>query len=330
MNDLELETMMRQADPATTPVNAGLDAHAESALLRIIGSPRTAAQPRPHRRWVTSAMLLGAFIIAAVLIQTTFPFAQAPTAAAATPPLLEMTPTSETLSDVIRNSETVATRGGSAMGSVRGTKYQGWFLDATVDDQATTAFISPQVTELRWDADRSGRLTVTAGRAYTVADPSKTEVPNAADAPEEGTVLRDEEYAAGSLPVLFPGDLPTDAASLNAVIRSVAPADPDGYDYLDTAKALLNEWTLSGAQQSTIIGTLGQYEGVEVAGRVVDRMGRPGVALRVPSTHNPNFESLVVINDATGQIGAIETIYLGGLPDLDIPAPAVTSYTLWN
>jgi hypothetical protein len=329
--DEDLAELMRRTDPARTLVDERTESDIQAELRRITGQPAPVHEARHRTRWPWLAVpaVAAAVVAVAVLVQMWNPFGQ--TASAATPPLLVLSRTSLSVGGAMDHalSQLTAT---STRESERRARLEGWYLQTEVDAQGTSAsVITPQEQELVWDEDLSGTITLTAGQSYLPTDGSPTATPGTS-APAPGTVLSDDVFPAGQMPVLFQTTPPSSAAEMKQYLATTIGIEisSDAVAYLRAIRILMSEWTLSPGQHAAILSTLVDLDGLEMAGGVTDRLGRPGIAFRATSPTSPQFENLFIISRETGSILALETIYLGGLPELVLPTPSVIDYTAWK
>lgn len=312
----ELERAMRSLDPGASATDTRSESQIRTDLALVMTMPR----PKAARSWpwiAGSSIAAGAAIIA-IVAGLLGPFGHAPSYAA-TPPMLDIRPSLTNLGDVVdRARSQLRDAGGDA---TRRASFEGWYLQTDVDDQ--TGRISPQRHDVVWDVDLSGTVTVTAGETYPTD--------GAEDVSDPGSVIQYDEYSAGEMPILFTAEPPStvDEMSEYLALALGAPAT-DAASYLSAARVLLSEWTLSGEQHAALLDGLARLPRVQVAGDVVDRLGRPGVALRVTSSASQHFEYLAILSADTGKLIAIETIYLGGLDELRVSSPSVTDYIAWK
>jgi hypothetical protein len=104
----------------------------------------------------------------------------------------------------------------------------------------------------------------------------------------------------------------------------------DPVQVLDSITSLLSEWTLTPMQEAAILKTLSGTNGLEQLGTVSDRLGRPGIAFRAASPTDTHYVDVLVLSRQTGSILSIEKVYLGGVAELKLSAPAVVAYTAWK
>jgi len=205
----------------------------------------------------------------------------------------------------------------------RASHFEAWYADTHVGGSGN-ALVSPREQRVHWNADLSGSLLVTAGVAY---------YPDRPNAIAAGTVLRDEKFGTGRMGILYDVPPPTDAAAMRdyLVLHSGLADSTDPVHMLDAVAELLGEWTLPPKQESAILLMLASMSGIESLGYVDDRLGRAGLAFRATSpTPDASFESVLVVSADSGRILSLETVYLGGLDDLDAVPGSVVRYVAWK
>jgi hypothetical protein len=314
VND-DLARALQSLDPGATVTDTRSEEQIRADLEYVKTAPRRVTRTWP--RIAVPTVAAGAAIIA-IVAGLLGPFGHPP-GHAATPPMLALHPSNAALGDVVdRARSQLRNAGGDA---ARRASFEGWYLQTEVEERTTR--ISPQRHDVAWDADLSGVVTVTAGETYPAE--------SATDAPEPGSVIQHDEFQAGQMPVLFTSEPPETAAGMREYLALAlgAPAT-DSVAYLSAARVLLSEWTLSGDQHAALLEGLTRLPRIQVAGDVVDRLGRPGVALRVTSSTNQHFEYLAILSAESGELIAVETIYLGGLDELRVESPCVTDYIAWT
>lgn len=333
MNDEELDNLMRLADPAQTSEDLRLESEIRQELNRIT-RPETSSpkiQTGYAWPWLVVPGLIAAVLAVAVFVQVWNPLG-AVHSAVATPPLLTLTPTSMDLEDVMDRalSQLSTSNGGEPE---RRAHYEGWYLQTEVSESgATTSVVTPQKTEFVWTSELSGTLKVVSGRSYVPWE-GETVAPADGLAPPPGEIIQQQEFPAGEMPVLFREPPPDSRDEMRTYLEETMGLGPDASvpGYLDAIRVLLSEWTPSAKQMASMLTILRSFgDELQVAGEVTDRLGRPGVAVRVNSDANPHFEYLLIVSRESGRIIALETIYLGGLTELDLPTPCVTDYIAWK
>jgi hypothetical protein len=335
-DDDELARLMRTADPAATPVDAPLDQRALDDLHRLVtpaAAPELALVSRSRPAWIAIPSALALLLVIVLVLQGWNLFgATAPkAAAAATPPLLTATPSPYTFGEVMQQA-TRHLRAAVSPTDVPGrhASYATWNLNVDVDFGKTpSSYISPEDVTSTWNPDLSGTLVRKVGK--TIA----SDTPDSSDGslpPQVGTLLSSETFKPGEMGVLNPDAPPTTRQGVLEYLQRVAGhGSTDPVDLVDAVASVLNEWTLTPAQEAAMLSALEGTRGFSTYGGVTDRLGRAGIALLAKSETNTSFESLLVVSPTTGRILSVETIYLGGIHDLrELKVPSVVNYTAWR
>lgn len=323
MTDDELAELMRRADPARTLPDAMTEADLQANLAEI--RHKAAHASRRRRAWA-ALPAVAALLLVLLVVQ---PWdVGAPRAHAATPPMLGMEPVSADVQQIV--TEALGhLAAGSAGESMRRAEFEGWYLEIEEEGGAVaTAVIAPQRQFVRWSADLSGRITVTSGEAYS---PDGESQPPPQDAtPSPGTVLSDDIFSIGEMPVLFATEPPSTAPEMQTYLEAGGATTASGTaSYLEALKVLLSEWTLNSRQQAAVLQVLTSLDGVGIAGETTDRLGRASVALTFQSEGQASIRYLLLLGADSGQILALEQIYEGGLDEFDLLVPSVISYIAW-
>ena len=246
--------------------------------------------------------------------------------------MLPITESGASLEQVI--SESISTLDSSVDGLPRAERHarsEGWFIQLEVGDLNTApAFITPEESVLTWDERLSGTLTVSAGRSYSPTDPKFLK--EAPGIPTPGTILRKETFGPGEAPVLFQVSPMDDPTAMKAYLAKYSgiPDDADASAYLEAVRLLLSEWSLTPRQHASILRILQALGGMHLGGETTDRLGRPAIAIRVAPLQPDGYENLLLLSRDSGEMIALETIYVGGVLELALPVPTVASYVAWK
>lgn len=313
-----LERVLTQADPARTPRDAKPDATAALTRERII---RTAATRRPRRRrafgWVSAVAMAAAATVVAVAV-----LAPQGAAVAGSPAPLDFSEgagTTETLSTA--QATLVATAGPEVPERV--VRSATWGLDINGNTGATT--VVPQLNILRWEPDLSGRMISVRGVAY---DPTDASANIGAEISSSGEVVVDLPMEPGQFTTPVPevfGDTRDDVEA--ALTAFGMPSDPAGSDVVAAATSVLEQWTLTNAQESQVLEVLADSDGVEALGTTTDRLGREVAGLRV-ITPDGAASDVVLLSLDTGRIVGVERTNL--IANDLIAGGAIMSYTMWD
>jgi len=335
----DMERLLLNSDPARTPLDAPLSWRALDDLDRITegrvsGDERVPAPPRRHRaRWIALSSIAFLILVSLVAVQTFAPRGgSGGSVEAASPRPLRPTGTPVPFGEAMQNAVAQLERADTSTAEPkRASHFEAWYADTDVDGSGNaTSLVSPREQRVRWNADLSGSLLVTAGVAY---HPDRPNAIAAATPIAPGTVIRDEKFSAGRMGILYDELPPTDAAAMRdyLVLHSGLADSTDPVHMLDAVAELLGEWTLPPKQESAILLMLASMSGIESLGYVDDRLGRAGLAFRATSpAPDAAFESVLVVSADSGRILSLETVYLGGLDDLDAAPGSVVRYVAWK
>lgn len=335
LSDDDLDEQIRRLNPVLSLADAGpLDDREIAILQRVRERVRTGAPRRaliPLVAWTRAVPVALAAVFVLVIGLIVVPSMNADHAVALTPPPLKLTSTSESLGDVVERAKGLleADAGPTAMAR-RESHSLGWYLQL---DQAAsgerTAVISPQVEDLVWNPDGSGHRLTTAGVPY-LADGTNGAIDHAR-APKPGTVLYDVTFPAGGLESPVTDAPGTSAAEIRAFLTAhwhpIADS-PSASEIITTTNSVFGMWTLTNEQHAQILDLLLHAPGAEVAGTAVDRAGRDVTVIAADATQNPDFRVQLLVSNETGRIVGVE--HVRRTPSEDLPAGAVTSYTLWD
>jgi hypothetical protein len=330
MHDEEISELMRRADPARTPLSSPLSLRAEADLARITGgqieTPPGPSKERLSPRWIAIPAVAFVVLFFVFVAQNVVPSHNAiESAQAATPPLLEGTGDRLEI-DVVLAKATAAINAGSVSASTRGSRYEAWFLDTKVGaDGMPNSLIVPQRYAVTWSPDLSGEIETTFGQAYK-ADGRPAPEPS----PSSSEAVSTTTFAPDEMGILFQDLPPTSPDDMAEYLASHTGRDvTDSVQLAFAVAELQNEWQLGTNERIAVLQLLSRSTSTPL-GHVTDRLGREGYGFEVVSTTDKVWKAVFVVSADTGAVIDIEQIYLGGLPDLDVMPPAVTSYTAWE
>jgi hypothetical protein len=249
----------------------------------------------------------------------------APHAAVAAPPLLHATPLSSSLDDVMKGLSMKArtsTFGKTPTLIVAET----WSADITIGPDHASTYVQPMRVVRTRTATLAGDIVSYAGNVKWGV------VPEGKKAPSEGTELDRQTYAAGEYPLLFESPPPTSATEFADYFAAHLGTDATTTtgDYFRAITDLRNEWALDGAQTAALLDFIRELPDTNLAGDVIDRLGRAGVAITTDSRSGGSFRDLLIFNEHTGAILSSEQVYLGGLPEIKLEYPTVLDYVAWK
>lgn len=332
-DDERVDRAIRAADPAAASLDEGKSQRAQLVLDEILNGRRTdaATRFRPRRSsvrfWAPAAAVLVLVLVMIVAVPLT-----STRAVALTPPVLTFdSRTGLTVEDLVDRSITMLSEASAEAEPARGSRFVGWYLDATITDMGSTAVISPQITSVRWNPDLSGRITIVAGEPYSATGGPLPD-PRPSGTAEPGTVLSDMTFEAGEyqpLSEVMPGDSSSEMRSFLASYG--LPSTYNAGDIMLAVGGAFGEWTLSDRQHASILRLLADAPGAEVLGSGTDRAGRRVWGVRgIPSQADGASSQLMLISADTGRIVGLETMLTRAVEEPPLKAGSVISYTMWD
>lgn len=327
----ELERRVRAARPLSGHRDLPLSDRAKRELadLLLAGTsrkpPRRMKRARPHVLVLTVMAIIMAVTVSTIGIASLL-FPQP--AFAATPEMLKVTPIHESVAEVL---DPIADRLEAEPSRPAATAFtitvQAWTLDIHDNGKSLSSAIVPQDYKITVDSDGSRHQRITsAGPRTSLGAPAPSD-----SGPTAGHLLSEEAWKPGEYTPLYPGPAPTDSSKYEAYFNTVVQSDTSlsAATVLNEVNSLLLEQKLSSHQQGALLQYLASLPDLKLAGRVTDRLGRPGVALAATDPNRREYESLIVISPADGRILTTEAIYTGH-DRTDIPSPAVVHYYAWK
>jgi hypothetical protein len=290
---------------------------------------RRARRLTPHRvrrSWLGRGALAG-FVLAVVVVAATLQVVSGsgPRVLAATPPpLVYHVASPQSGRAVLLHLAAVAARqpvpSPPARGAYAYAKSAGWYLNIRVDGAASSSTIVATVTESWTRADGWARILKT--RAST--DGSRVTEPTG-----RPVVVDDFTVPAGGA---HPDPLLHLSADPTVVAHQLNAGDPPKQtepveNFLWLTDLSLRQPVPSNVE-STILRVLARSPGLINSGTVVDRVGRPGVAVSLESAFSGLLTRYTLIFDPStgGLLGEEETL-IGKPRKLDVRTGAVLSYT---
>ncbi|MEO5535264.1 MAG: hypothetical protein ABIR17_09055 [Pseudolysinimonas sp.] len=320
----DIERLIREANAAPVRRTSSLSPRAEADLAAIL----SASPPIPaHRdlRW-RRRLIWGSAVAAAiaVILTVTMPFATPP--AVASPPLLTFIPVSGSPSTVLGRLGEVA-RSSILTPTSSVIASETWSADLTEVAGTTTTFVQPREVTRTYHPDGSASIVTLAGSVRWGT------VPNETAAPQPGTVLERLDFTAAESPRLFltppPSSSGEDLRAYLGGIFGFTEATTTG-EYFGAVENLRNEWELDGAQTAALTEMLASLPDVSILGEVMDRLGRPAIAVATSTRAHGTFEDVLLFDKESGALLASEEIYLGGDPDISLASPSVFNYVAWK
>ncbi|MFF2276798.1 hypothetical protein [Agromyces sp. NPDC058126] len=325
IDDDFIKDLMGRADPA--PMIGSDAVEVSHVLARIVETPRS---PRWRAQIDLRPRLGFAYIAIALLIISTLTtsaltmFWPPARAVAATPVPLQVTPISESSRSLLLNmSKKLSSETPNSPAAV--LRFQTWSLSIMPEESGLPTTVVPERVQITQRPDGSRAISVSAGDPYT--PPGSVA---AKDLVAPGTVLWEQAFAPGEYQFLF-SEPPNEAGRVADYLsaHNALPPDPSAGDYLNSLPVLMTERTLTAKQESVLLAFLAELPDIETTGKVVDRLGRPGIAFSTTSRDPGNYVDTIIVSPTTGHILSYETTYTGGTRT-DIAAPAVVAYTAWE
>lgn len=328
----EIERRIRAARPVSGNRNLPLSDRAKRELADLLISESHSGPDKGARRRLSIGRLvtLVAVFVVVTAVGILGPWRLGSVAAqAATPPMLPIDHLTATGPETLLELAQIAAHAPADEPGEGGQviRVRSWALHVVESDDEVGQFASvihPENYEITLPADGSMRTVVTAGQAY---DQDGTLV---SGGPALGTVLWSLELSPSEYVPMFSRSAPTQSDLFGTFLSagSGLNAQTRGSDALLAISYLLMEQTLNGSQTSAALRYLATLPDIGVAGTTTDRLGRPAIALEA-EREDGNYNVLLLVDPATGQILAFETVYIG-TSRTDIKAPAVTEYQAWE
>ncbi|WP_372969438.1 hypothetical protein [Microbacterium sp.] len=313
-----LDRLLSQADPARTPQDAKPDAAALQVRERII---RSAPRRHPRRRafvgWASGLAVAAAAVVVAVAV-----LVPQSMAVAGSPAPLDFS-AAESTTETLRAAQTALAEPGGPAEPERLVRSATWGLDINGGTGETE--VVPQLNTLRWEPDLSGRMVSISGVPY---DPTDASANVGAEISSSGEVSVDLAMEPGQFSTPVPDVFGDSLADVEGALTAFGmPDEPTGSEVVLATTAVLEQWTLTNAQESRIIDLLAAADGVEALGSTTDRLGRPVAGLRVVSGDGAASD-VVLLSLETGRIVGVERTNI--VEDELIAAGAILSYTMWD
>ena len=313
-----LERLLSDADPATTPRDASPDARALATRDRILRSNGV----RRRRRAITVGWASGLTAVAASAALAFAVLSPQGVAVAGTPAPLDFSG-ANTVAQVVDEATATLTEVPGPSAPTRAVRTASWGFSVDVDAKTTT--VVPQLSTLTWEPDGSGRMTIVAGVPY---DPSDAVASNAAEVTSSGKVVTDLVMQPGDFETPWtavPGETHDDMVAMLHAFGM--PDDPTAFEVGAAITSVLDQWTLTDAQHRELLLLLEEADGGDALGKTTDRLGRPVTGIRLQSPDGAVSDVVLVSRD-TGRIVGIERTVLKA--DDVFPAGAIISYRMWD
>lgn len=131
---------------------------------------------------------------------------------AATPPLLDSSPTYESVKDAMDKAiAQLGTHPPTLTEPQRRARFEAWYLNTDFDKhEISSSYVSPQEIALEWGADSPRSLTVTAGKSTRFADGR----PLDPTPPARGKILQSDVFKSGEMRISTPLLPPSDSTEM--------------------------------------------------------------------------------------------------------------------
>lgn len=187
------------------------------------------------------------------------------------------------------------------------TETSGWYLNSRIDGRLTTSTVVPTTTQSWLAPDGSGRVRTIAdepsGSRYVISD------------------LR-----PGSGHPLLP--LTNDEAVLASELAQGHPSSDGPVERFVALSDLATQQPIPGDVESVILRLLASTPGLINTGTVIDRAGRPGVAVSIDSAYSGLLTRYTwIFASDTGMLLDEEATLIGEAGKLNVRAGSVISYT---
>ncbi|MEV6272139.1 CU044_5270 family protein [Kribbella sp. NPDC051936] len=336
MNSTNKIDLLRRADPASNVTDRQLDERARQDLEQILRN--APAEALPSRQRVGRRTLLvgvAAATAGAMALVVTDPFSATQPAVAATPPMLDRVlgpgqPATAMLKRLAIRAVSSADSSGDGSGP-HIVRSESWELSTRIDGKQVRSAVVPELTELNWNADRSGHLTVRTGQPYFPNADYRSAWKSEGSPGKQGTIVSEEIWPAGGYTPMFPNlPLPTDERRLLSILKTGHPIDQLGAGELVVAiNDVYNESQPGAAVRASLLRLLAASSEVIYLGRATDRAGRPAECFAVDSTHTGLPQRQVAMfSPTTGSLLASEQILTKDAGQLGITTPSVIGYRL--
>jgi hypothetical protein len=325
----DLTRDLRDANPLLTRRDSPLTPRAERELEHLFAPPPAAhakSLPRLLRLRTMSFATGVAFTAVITIVLTISNLSHPIDSSVAAPPLLHCTKSEHTVDAVLGDlADKARGQGGGVTTPGQTISYEGWAAQLTIDEGAGSVFVQPEEVVKRWEADLSGTWVSRAGDVrYGIAAASVRVQP-------DGTLLRQDDFGPGAFPLVFRDAPPVDRHELGDYLRSNwgIGESAQTIDYFSAIEGLGLEWSLTGAETAGVLELLESLPDVTLAGTVNDRLGREGIAVQTERADR-TFRMLLLFSTETGMLISSETVYLGGVPAVQLEFPTVFSYYAWK
>jgi hypothetical protein len=339
-NDVELlrdAALMAGLDPRIDPQDLGVRLDSPDDLLaRFKEQPADELAGRRTRRF---AILAATSIAASALLVfgVLQPWHSSP-AAADTPPVLDYEFAHAQDIAYAPGKDATSTLQGLAtaarawpepagVGRVQHIVTDNWFASIGDDEGADDIALIPTLNETWLSPDGSFRLIERAGTPLTTDGRGITK-------DVEGLKPRaDETQPADTIDPTLLSALPEDPARLRPALLKATECDrfPAGNARARCLIGKMQEYNSTYVVPTRITAELwdliAEQGATRLLGEVKDRAGRRGIGISLIPSNRKEYRQVLIASPETGQVLGFEEILIKTVPDLDVKAPAITSFT---
>ncbi|MFD8232538.1 CU044_5270 family protein [Streptomyces sp. NPDC059696] len=290
------------------------------------GPGRLPALPLPGSGRLRLAWgLVATAVVAALALTLVLSGASAPPAVAAPRPLVVVSDSTPVSLDRMAERAAAAVEVPGAPRLRKGTHVRSWSLGMSDSMPPITL---PEERIVRWRADDSHtELVVATDPGY----PGRPVLSDAGGTPHlvgDGHVLLDRTYPPSWSDAPPHSPPPTDPARLRAYLtESQFTGTPlTTPELLDAMATLLDHWTLGARQSAALARLLAGADGLRPAGRVTDRLGRPGQAY---VNDCGGVRHMLIMDPGTGAVLGLESTLIRPEPAFGAESGDVMSYSAW-
>ncbi|MGW2615007.1 CU044_5270 family protein [Streptomyces sp. NPDC001500] len=319
--------LLRAADPMPPHAphfgDGPLDHRAERRLTSLLDQDRRRRRtPRARLLWSLAATA----VVAAVALAALLGSPGGPPAVAAPRPLTVQVRSAPVPLERMTALADAAAAAGSP-GLRRGTHVQSWSLGMSDDAPPVTL---PEERVVRWHPDDSRTEIVVATDPSRPGRPVLTDEDDTPHLVADGHVLSRTTYPPSWSDAPPEARPPHTPAALRAYLTEMAHTQTTTPlttgQLLDSVQELLGHWTLGARESAALVRLLADAEGLRPAGRLTDRLGRPGEAYVYDTD---GVRRMLILDPRTGTVLGLETTVTRSDPRHGVEAGDVLDYSAW-
>lgn len=204
---------------------------------------------------------------------------------------------------------------------------QGWYLNTRVSGKVVRSAVIP-VRRRQWiAADGSGRIDSAPLPPYfPSARDREAWLADGQPSPQAST----DNFGPGGLGLMWPPDsLSADQATLTKQLEQGHPVDLGPAETLVAVSDLYNEQPVPPAIRAALLRIVANLPGLSYDGMTTDRAGRKGIGVSLVSALGLPTRYIMIFDPVTGQLLDSEQVLTTSAGQLNVPIPAVISYTVY-